>query len=316
LANDRSGDKNTPDVATEKDSETELKMRLHFAPEFWPSVQKFRMFIGPPFPDSGSEGRELRKGAATAANHLEKFDILVELANQLQPSLVEDEAELKKSGYTPALRHREFAALTETLYCELYSSLDGVRRTLYGAYKKVRGIQNKSTNTLFSRANGNEYGDDLPKEIRDALALAFTSWFSRLREIRTEVTHGEVGSCHLNVTTRKIGYFHTGLGPDQQSRVFVIEDVIGDINTIRQGVFDTVEIIFGFMYLQLEPIERPVMCGVYKSKFYQRTVAPEKNLTIDSGKCNSRIWFENEPDYQCPLKETCGAYRNALNAIT
>src|ERR1035437_5989570 len=99
-------------------------MRLHFAPEFWPSVQKFRMFIGPPFPDSGSEGRELRKGAATAANHLEKFDILVELANQLQPSLVEDEAELKKSGYTPALRHREFAALTETLYFYCNRSLD------------------------------------------------------------------------------------------------------------------------------------------------------------------------------------------------
>ena len=50
--------------------------------------------------------------------------------------------------------------------------LDGIRRTLFGAYGKVRGMQNKSTEKLFIRAKNNLYGEGFPSDIRIALVTS------------------------------------------------------------------------------------------------------------------------------------------------
>lgn len=97
---------------------------LFFAPEQWTAVTKFRLFMGPPFEVS----RELSKGANTADNHLAKFNVLAGLARRLKEQLAEDEAELAERGHSSARRSKEFAALVEALFCELYAALDGVRR--------------------------------------------------------------------------------------------------------------------------------------------------------------------------------------------
>ena len=180
------------------------KFLLLFNPEHWPAVQQFRHFIGPPYTVNG----ELVTGTRAAEGHHEKFLVLAGLANRLQETLVEDLIELDQEGHTPASRSREFAALTETLICELYSCLDGIRRVLFAVYKGVRGVQNKSTKKLFALAHANTYGPEFPEEIRSCLAASYVTWFSRLRLIRTELTHGDVGRCHLTSQGGVITYMH------------------------------------------------------------------------------------------------------------
>ena len=275
---------------------------LIFAPERWSSIAKFRQMMGSPF----KVNRELQKGVSSAENHLSKFGVLAGLANRLKERLPEDQAELAEKGYTPAIRSREFAALVESLFCELYAALDGVRRTLYAAYKNVKGVQNQSIKKLFERANENKYGPEFPEDIRAALAAAFVSWFPRLRSIRTEVTHGDIGSCHLNEDSGKVFYMHGGLGP--ATRALVIEDVVAELNQNWASVFELVEDIFRSLCAKLEPVERTAFCGIYKGRCYQRKVAPAADLTFNSGRCRSCAWFENEPGYECPLRHSCGAH--------
>jgi hypothetical protein len=278
---------------------------LVFAPDHWSSVNKFRQFAGPPFEVT----RDLVKGANSAENHLSKFIVLAGLANRLTGQLVEDVAELAEKGHSSAIRSKEFAALVETLFCELYAALDGVRRTLYAAYKKVRGVQNESTEKLFKRASEKKYGPEFPEDIRAALASAYGSWFPHLRRIRTELTHGEVGSCHVDEQTQRVVYMHSGLG--SPTKALVIEDVGVELNRHFTAVSELVETIFQSLFSKLQPVPRPVVCGFYKGRIYQREVAASQDLSFNSGTCSSRSWFESEAGYECPLRQRCGAYQQA-----
>jgi hypothetical protein len=278
---------------------------LVFIPEQWPSVRKFRQFMGPPF----KVDRDLATGANAAENHLAKFSVLAGLANRLGDQLAEDAAELAEKGHTPASRSKEFAALVETLFCELYAVLDGIRGTLFSAYKKVRGVQNKSTGRLFKKAKDKEYGPGFPEDIRAALASAFDSWFPRLRSIRTEVTHGGTGTCHLDSKTDKICYIHGGLG--SATRAFVIEDVVEELNGKAASVTALVEAVYRPLFSLLEPVDRRVECGFYKGRCYERVVSPSAGLSFHSGQCFSRGWFETEVGYECPMRGVCEAYQRA-----
>jgi hypothetical protein len=244
---------------------------------------------------------------------MSKYSVLVGLAARLQSQLPEDEAEMNERGFSSASRSKEFAALIETLYCELYAALDGVRRVLYAAYRNVRGVQNKSTQTLFIRATDNEYGPGFPEVVRAALVSANATWFQRLCQIRTEVTHGEVGSCHLDRATGRVDYMHVGLG--SETRAFVIEDVITEMNYHYQAVSALTQVVYQHLFSRLDPVPQKKMCGMYKGRGYAREVAPTLDLSFNSGSCLSRSWFENEPGFECPMRERCGAYPRPSNHV-
>lgn len=280
------------------------QFQMFFAPHAWSAVRRFSHFVGPPFED-----KEVAKGARVAVNHLDKFEVLAGLTNRQAPTLLDDRIELDRNGFSPALRSREFAALVETLVSELYSSLDGVRRALFGAYRNVEGVQNKSTERLFKRAAEREYGDSFPEWIRERLAAAYLSWFPSLRRLRTEFSHGDVGSCHLDRQSGRVAYVHQGLGT--RSRAMAIEDVVGVVNALARDVVLLIDAVFDDLYNRLEPVERRCMCGIYKGRIYERVVMPERGLTVGSGRCFSRSWFDAETGYECPLRTTCGAYARA-----
>jgi hypothetical protein len=276
---------------------------LVFAPECWTSLTKFQKFVGPPYENL----RELGRGASAADNHLAKYTVLARLANRLKDRLSEDDAELAETGFSSASRSKEFAALVESLFCELYSALDGTRHALHAAFKNVRGVQDKSTERMFKRASEKEYGPGFPLEISDALAAAYESWFPSLRKIRTEVTHGDIGSCHIDRETQKVCYMHMGLG--SATRAFVIKDVIAELNQHWQSVSGLLESIYGTLFGSLLPVTRTQVCGFNLGKFYERQVAAAADLSRNSGVCMSRNWFEKEPGHECPLRHDCGAYR-------
>ena len=282
-----------------------IEFGVIFAPSTWSAIERFRKFVGPPFKSE----RDLRKGVNTTAGHLHKFEVLAGLANKLAPTLAEDNAELEERGHTPAARSKEYAAVVETLICSLYSAIDGIRLAIYGVYKGIAKVQKGSNGELFENAHDKKYGAGFPEPIRVALAEAQADWFPTLRKYRTELIHGEVGSCHLDKASGNIRYMHTGLG--SAARAMVIEDIVAELVRLHKAVYCLAESVYGYLYRQLDQITHRTVCGFYKGRMYEREVTPEPDVSFQSGVCRSLSWFENQPGYECPLRTCCGAYARA-----
>lgn len=296
------------DQPTKPDRRVSTEFGLMFAPWQWTAIERLGRFVGPPF----KVERDVEKGVRMTDGHLSKFRILVGLLNDQAPRLDQDRAELETYGYSRALRSKEFAALVETLICSLYSAIDGIRLAIYGAYKGIPKVQRGSNGKLFSLASEKEYGPCFPEQIRAPLDDANKTWFSNLRMYRTELTHGEVGSCHLDSETGKIRYMHNALG--SATRSMVIEDICAELSHLYASVFDLAEQVYGYLFTQLEPVTRRTVCGFYKGRVYERDVAAAPDISFGSGACCSLNWFEKEPGYECPLRSKCGAYARAVAA--
>ena len=282
----------------------------YFAPDVWNYARKFQVFMGSPF----KVDFELKVGATSVVAHHEKYELLGAIANEFVATIHEDEAEFEARGYTPSDRTRSFAALTETMIAEQYSMLDGLRRAIFSVFRGVSGIQNHSTQTLFERAARHGYGsppsghpgEEFFPELIGELTHAQDAWFPNLAKIRTLTTHGETGRCHRDRKTNAIVYWHgvTGHAGDPLR----IDNVVNWVNATHDAVVRLAEFFFERCFLALKPLERPVMCGLYNGRVYERMVAASGTLSLNDGRCLSRGWFETEPTCSCPMSNVCGAY--------
>jgi len=279
---------------------TSDKFLLCFAPEQWPPERRFAQFLGPPF----LVDVPLTRGTNAVISHLEKCELLAGLANDLLPLLHEDERELAEAGYTPGTGGRKYGAVVEAMLSELYSILDGVRQVVFSVYRNVRGVQNDSTYKLFHRAAKSQYGENFPDNLRARLAEAHFSWFPRLWLLRSENTHGEIGGCHLY--EGRVSYMHRGL--KEKGHALIIENIVEYLNNLQGHVRDLINWLFSSLYARLEPVERGMLCGMYKGHGYERMVAPSAELSFADGRCLSVNWFSKEPEFTCPLAQGCGAY--------
>ncbi|MEW6492573.1 MAG: hypothetical protein AB1589_08700 [Cyanobacteriota bacterium] len=277
-----------------------------YMPEQWDYVDRFAKWYGVPFKDS----RALSNGLKTITGHRDKFKTLAERATLLVPELVEERQLLDRRGYSSGAKASEFTSIIETLICELYSCLDGLRNTIHAIYKDVRGVQKKSTEKLFKNAMEGKYGDGFPPEIYALLRAGYEDWFPELRRLRVELTHGRVGTCSMQDDSR-ISYMHYGLG--SEDNVFIIEDIIDWINTHANHVNSLLNTICKFWFDQLEPREVIEMCGVHQGRFIGRAIVITEPVNQDSGLCIFRHAFEEEPDWACPLRDSCTAYERVGN---
>jgi len=87
----------------------------------------------------------------------------------------------------------------------------------------------------------------------------------------------------------------------------IIDDIIDYCNQTYLHIRDLTTWLFSELYLQLEPVERQTVCGVYKGRFYERMVAPSATLTFADGRCLSANWFSATPELGCPLRDRCDA---------
>jgi hypothetical protein len=276
------------------------KFLLYFAPDRWAPERRFVQFLGPPF----LVDAPLSRGTNAVISHLEKYELLAELANDLLPLLDEDERQLDAAGYTPGMGGRKYGALVEAMLSELYSTLDGVRQVVFSVYRGVRGVQNESTYKMFQRAAKSQYGEHFPEDLRVILAEAYASWFPRLRLLRSENTHGEIGRCHRDKDS--VTYMHRGL--KENGRALIIENIARYMNQLLGHVRDLVHWFFSSLYNRLEPIEHKMFCGMYRGRAYERMVAPSPDLSFADGRCLSVNWFSKELELTCPLARSCGAY--------
>jgi hypothetical protein len=272
-----------------------------FVPEQWDYIIRFTKWHGTPFPTS----RDLSNALKTITDHRNKFIALAKRATQLIPELVEERNQLDRCGYSNLEKETEFTAIIESMICELYSCLDGLRNTIYVIYRNVRGVQNKSTEKLFSKAVAEDYGDEFPSEFTNLLKVAYKDWFLELRRIRSELTHRRVGSCLLHDELR-ISYRHDALSSG--TGVFIIDDIIKWINTYAEHVYVLLNAICKFWLDQLEPREVQEICGFHMGRVMLRVINVAEPVNSDSGLCFFRHFYEEEPKYACPLRDSCAAY--------
>lgn len=279
----------------------------HFAPEEWTAEYLFLRFLGPPF----HIDPPITRGINAVVSHLEKYNLLSELANDIIPIVRRDYEQLNIEGFTPGTGGRKFGALFEAMLAELYSALDGLRQVVFSVYRKIRGVQDGSTYKLFRLSAQKRYGAEFPEELRLRLAEAYGTWFPKLSRLRSENTHGQIGFCYSDIESDKIIYMHNGL--TENGIALIIEDVAAYLNRTCSEVRELMTWIFSYMYSKLEPLEREITCGVYKGRIYQRVVAPSATLTLADGRCLSTHWFSKEPDLLCPMRLECEAYRLAVS---
>ena len=258
---------------------------LQFAPETWSALHTLLYFVGPPLPDDGN----VRIGLRDCEHHLDKVAVLWRVLGRLRPNLAIDREELDRLGATNNLNSQEFAAVCEAIICALYSALDGLRTFIFGAYRRVQGVQNGSNGKLFDRAKENQYGPGFPTDVCALLAAAAASWFPALRELRTELTHGSTGSCHLDTATNLIRYFNSGIKRD--GRTYFHDDIESLLRENEAHIRKLVEDLASFHVAQLVPTPQFHICGMYRGRWYGRMVAASPIVSSLDGHCLSYDWF-------------------------
>jgi len=279
---------------------------LTFNPGPWGEVEKFAQFFAQTYPDFKPDTRKAVSGVSA---HFNKALVLLSLARKLAPNLVIDAAELQEQGFTPAANAGEFAAVVEAIFLELYSAIDCARKVIVAIYRKCRGIPD-STRKLFARLANGEV-DNFPGTLRAAFLAA--PWYDELRDIRDELTHASTGACHLSPSDAAISYIHQGLVRDK--RPLVVPDVLGKIDQMVAGVNQFLGAVYHHLNADLNKEPAMAVCGLFQGRIYVRYLTIEDRIDLHSGVCDSRTWFDNEPDRRCPFATGCRAYARASGTV-
>ena len=273
-----------------------------FAPELWGEVDIFSIF----YVGTYTFKPDTKKAISGVKNHFEKALTLYQLAKKLLPSLAIDDEELQRKGYTEAVNAKEFSAVLEEVFTELYSSIDCTRKVVVSIYSRTRGLPD-STRKLFQKVRSNRLGDDFPIELKRAIAKA--DWYDELLTIRDELTHSDIGSCRMDRETKLVTYMHRGI--KRKGKPLIIDDVIGTIDLLIESINIFLGTVYQFLISQLKPTTIDLPCGLFYGRCYLRRLSLEQKIDINSGICQSYIWFDNDLQYRCPLVGSCGAYKRA-----
>lgn len=274
---------------------------IKFAPEYWGELDRFVYF----YAETYNFKTATQKAVSGALNHCRKAVTLKNLAIKLVPNLELDKKELEANGYTPAINSSELSAVIEGIILELYSAIDCTRKIIQEIYGKYSGVPD-STRKLFQNAFDDKIDDRVPEILRKALKDAH--WYTGFRKIRDELTHSDVGSCHMDSQTGKVSYMHTGFKID--GRALVIEDIFKKIDETFVDANQLLGKIYQYLNSTLSDNEVWQMCGVFGGRIYSRYVIPKKVVDFHSGRCDAYKWFEKEENPTCPFIENCGAYKN------
>jgi hypothetical protein len=276
---------NTPPFAT---------LRL-FAPEHWTRFAWLNRAFGASFPDGGPA----RRGLRIIVDHQARFEQLHGLWRGLRVGLEHDIAVFQRQGYSTMEFSHQYAALTEVLFSEQYAQMDGVRKLIFGRYRNVHGVQDRTNELLFSRAVENGYGPEIPPPVIAALRTAGTTWFPQLRAIRTQVTHGEVGSCRLDGDAVRYSLPQAGVA---------IEDVEQVLQQFSHGIAELLDSMASHWLTELTRQDIMVPCLLHEGRMYPRILEVSEVVPdFHSGLCGFRDSFDNGLP-PCPLRERCGAY--------
>lgn len=270
------------------------------APEHWGQVTIFGKFYGGTYEFNERDQRAVIGLSA----HFDKSMRLQSLAGKLKPNLALDWQELEERGFTPADYGAELATVIEAAFLELYSAIDCAVKVLRAIYAKdTRGLKD-STRGLFQ--DPDKLTGSFPERLKDLIREAV--WFKRLVNLRDELTHLSTGDVHWDEKTDLVRYTHRGL--KERDQILEFPDVFSTMNELTTGVNQFLGAVFQHLNTTLS--NKPVfhMCAMVEGRLLHRYINPAEQITFDSGRCGSWVWFELPGNPTCPFKEFCGAYAN------
>jgi hypothetical protein len=101
--------------------------------------------------------------------------------------------------------------------------------------------------------------------------------------------------------------------PSERGKSLVIEEFAAEVTRHYEAVMELAELIYRSLFVKLDLVARRVPYGVWKGRLYERDVAPTRDINFHSGRCYSRVWFENQPGAECPLRHRCGVSARAVS---
>lgn len=280
------------------------KNLILFTPEQWGVIVRFEKFHNLTYKFNPTA----KSAISGAYRHFHKYEILKNLALKLVPEFKKENEELMKKGYSKAIVSQELTAIIETLFCELYSSVDCTRTVIAAVYHKHNGVPSGSTSKMFRYASENKMDEKILIEIIKALADGYNDWFPRLKDIRDTVNHSNTGSCYA--FEEKIYYINSSL-EKQGNNTLLNDDIFKELLEYETKVHAFLYNVYHTLNQTLKDEEIIKTCGIFNSNGYHRFVSPYKAINFDSGRCKSREWFEKDDNLTCPYVDTCGAYKNS-----
>ncbi len=274
-----------------------------FYPKNWGEVDRFTHFHSTTY----NFDERLTGILRGIAGHFHKAIILEELAHSIAPDLKEDTEELSSKGYSGNKNGARLAAVIETIFCELYSSVDCARQIVGKVYHGYQGVPD-STRRFFQNAAADKLDKKIPEEIRNAFAKA--DWYHLLRRLRDAVTHSDVGSCCLDEGSEKTRYINTAIR-DVADKCLVVEDVLARIETFKKEVNSFEGRVFRALNQTIKNDEVFQICGFFNGRVYSRFVRPMDALNFNSGRCHALSWFEKDGNPRCPFADNCEAFKRA-----
>lgn len=281
---------------------------VQFLPEQWPQWIRFTKFYSTTY----CLGQPPRNALRGIDSHLIKANTLYKLAVHHAPNILEDEKDVQACGYSPATRSKEITALLESVFCELYSSLDCMSKVLGNIYAGRRGVPKKSTHRFFERSIEEGSILEIPEGVRATLANA--SFFQSLQTIRTSIAHYDVGMCFFDKSSEMISYMCPA--PLAGNRNGLVADVFGHIFKRSEDIVKLLNAVFAELNASLCDHVTEQMCGFFGGRPYTRLVRPSEAVDFHGGICKSHDWFEKPQNPRCPFADRCGAYSRVQRGQT
>lgn len=303
-----------------KDDFIGSKSPISFAPHMWGQIWKFIRFYSSTY----QFDQEATSALYGAYGHFERYKILMSLSKRLAPGLKKDYNDSIEKGYSNVIHSRELAAIIDSSFCELYSSVDCTRTVIAAVYGKYQCVTSKSTSKMFEYAAiGKMTGKKVKKlvhmdqrvpfEIRKALADGYNDWFPKLDKIRDDINHLDVGKCsdfegRINGELKpKVSYSHSNYKTEDGNRL-VTDDVFKLLSEFEVKVNMFLASVYHALNQTLENKETTQVCGFFYGRVYLRLVSPYEAIDFNSGRCLSRKWFEKKDQPTCPYVNICEAY--------
>ena len=219
------------------------------------------------------------------------------------PLCIKELEEGEKEGYTEGIECLKLALKYEVFLNSIYALCENLSRIvayLYSEHSLPHGFREQKERFL-----GKHDIDPVYSKILEE----FTSWYLEVHSIRTESTHFLSG--FITISESKIGYFNTPKSKrkDSPKKEIQISDIEKHIKQVYERVIAFLS-EFGKHFINVidERAKIALPCLITSSGYMGvRQISLRGYKAGEAGICLT-------PKMDCPLKESCEAYKNYLKS--
>ena len=218
------------------------------------------------------------------------------------PLCIKELENAEKEGYTEGIECLKLARKYEVFLNSIYALCENLSRIvayLYSEHSLPHGFREQKKRFLEKHDIDPAYSKILEE---------FTNWYSEVHSIRTESTHFLSG--FITISESEIGYFNTPKSKRKDSpKKIDISDIEKHIKQVYYGVMAFLS-EFGKHFINVidEEPKIALLCLSTSSGYIgAKQISLREYKAGEAGICLT-------PDTDCPLKESCEAYKNYVES--